>query len=158
MGVTTWLILLIIFLIAEAVTVALVSIWFAGGALVGLIAAALHAPWWLQIILCCITALILLFFTRPIAVKYFNRSRVKTNVDGLIGKQAIVISEIDNLQETGQAAVGKQEWTARNVVDDEKIPVGAVVVIEEIKGVKLMVRNISKTAKEKVVQNEAEEK
>ncbi|MBQ9141947.1 MAG: NfeD family protein [Lachnospiraceae bacterium] len=143
MKVTIWLILLIVFLIVEASTVSLVCIWFAGGSVIGLIAAALHAPWWLQILLALAVALVLLIFTRPIAVKYFNKDRVKTNVQSLIGKQAIVISEINNLQGIGQVTVGHQEWTARSVEDGVIIPVGAVVVIEEIKGVKLMVRDIT---------------
>lgn len=154
MNVTVWLILLIVFLIVEATTVSLVSIWFAGGSIIGLIAAALHAPWWLQILLALITALILLYFTRPIAVKYFNKDRVKTNVESLIGKQAIVISEINNLQGIGQATVGHQQWTARSVEDGVIIPVGAVVVIEEIKGVKLMVRDITPNVEKKNVASE----
>lgn len=140
MTLTVWLILLIVFLILGATTVSLVSIWFAGGSFVGLIACALHFPWWLQILLALAVALVLLFFTRPVAMKYFNKERVKTNAESLIGKQAIVISEINNLQGIGQAAVGHQQWTARSVEDNVTIPVGAVVVIEDIKGVKLMVR------------------
>ena len=139
MNVTVWLILLIVFLIVEATTVSLVSIWFAGGSIIGLIAAALHAPWWLQILLALITALVLLYFTRPIAVKYFNKDRVKTNAESLVGQQAIVISEINNLQGIGQVTVNGQEWSARNVNSEEEIPVGSVVVIRAISGVKLMV-------------------
>ncbi len=146
MNVTVWLILLIVFLVVEAMTVSLVCIWFAGGSLIGLIAAALHAPWWLQILLALAVAIVLLIFTRPVAVKYFNKDRVKTNVESLIGKQAIVISEINNLQGIGQATVGHQQWSARSIVDDITIPVGAVVVIEDIKGVKLMVRDITPNA------------
>lgn len=152
MNVTVWLILLIVFLVVEAMTVSLVCIWFAGGSLIGLIAAALHAPWWLQILLALAVAIVLLIFTRPVAVKYFNKDRVKTNVESLIGRQAIVISEINNLQGIGQATVGHQQWSARNIEDNVTIPVGAVVVIEDIKGVKLMVRDITPNA-EKAQEN-----
>lgn len=145
MEMMVWLILIIVFLIVEAVTIALVCIWFAGGALIALLAAALHAPVWLQILVFLIVTLVLLFFTRPIAVKYFNKDRVKTNVQSLIGKQAIVVSEINNLHGIGQATVGHQQWTARSAEDDVNIPVGAVVVIEDIKGVKLIVRDITPT-------------
>ncbi len=138
-----WLIILIACLFIEAMTVSLVCIWFAGGALVALIAAALHAPLWLQIILFLLVALVLLYFTRPIAVKYFNKDRIKTNAESLIGKQAIVTSEIDNLKAAGQATVNGQQWTARSVVADEIIPVGAVVEIKDIKGVKLMVQTVN---------------
>lgn len=140
MSLWTWLALIVLFIIAEAVTVALVSIWFAGGSFVGLILAALHAPWWLQIIGALLVSGVLIYFTRPVAMRHFNRNRVKTNISDLAGKQAIVTEAIDNLQATGQVIVNGQEWSARNVVDDTVIPEGAVVVIEKVSGVKLMVK------------------
>lgn len=145
MEVIAWLIALVAFLVIEGITVTLVCIWFAGGALIGLLAAALHAPIWLQVLLFLLVSIILLVYTRPIAMKFFNKDRVKTNVSGVIGKQAIVVDEIDNLQGLGKVTVGGQEWTARSVVEDEIIPVGTVVNVEEVKGVKLMVRSTAKT-------------
>lgn len=150
MEVIVWLVLLVVFLGVEAATLGLASIWFAGGSLIGLVAAALHAPVWLQIILFLITSLILLFFTRPIAVKYFNKSRAKTNVQGVIGKQAIVVSEIDNLHGVGQVTVAGQQWSARSSVEGEVIPVGAVVVVDAISGVKLMVHDITPEVEQSV--------
>lgn len=142
MEVIAWLIALIIFLIIEGSTVTLVCIWFAGGSLVGMLAAALHAPMWLQILLFLLVSILLLVYTRPIAMKYFNKNREKTNVSVLVGKQAIVTADIDNLRGEGQVTVAGQEWSARNVADGEIIPEGSVVSIEQIKGVKLMVRNM----------------
>ena len=84
-------------------------------------------------------AILLLIFTRPIAVKYFNKDRIRTNVESLIGKQAIVISEINNLEGIGQVTVGGQEWTARSKDENAEIPVGTVVVVCAINGVKLIV-------------------
>lgn len=144
MEVIAWLIALVAFLVIEGITVTLVCIWFAGGALIGLLAAALHAPIWLQVLLFLLVSIILLVYTRPIAMKYFNKDRVKTNVSGIIGKQAIVVDEIDNLQGLGKVTVGGQEWTARSIVEDQIVPVGTVVVVEEVKGVKLMVRSTPK--------------
>lgn len=144
MEVIAWLIALVAFLVIEGVTVTLVCIWFAGGALIGMLAAALHAPIWLQVLLFLLVSIILLVYTRPIAMKYFNKNREKTNVSGVIGKQAIVVDEINNLQGLGKVTVGGQEWTARSVAEDQIIPVGTVVVVEEIKGVKLMVRSTPK--------------
>lgn len=135
-----WLIILIAAVGIEAASLGLTSIWFAGGALFALIAAALNAPMIIQILLFLIISLILLFFTRPIAVKYFNKERVKTNVEGLVGRQAIVTSEIDNLQGTGQIIIGGQEWSARSLDEKAKLPAGAVVVIAAISGVKLIVK------------------
>ncbi len=141
--VTIWLIVFVACIVVEIITMGLTTIWFAGGALFAAVSAALGAPLWLQIALLAVVSLALLFFTRPIAVKYFNKDRVKTNVESLVGKQAIVISEIDNLQGIGQVTVGGREWSARTTVDGIKLPVGSVVMIRAISGVKLMVEKKS---------------
>ena len=135
-----WLVVVILSIAVEAITLGLTSIWFAGGALVALAAAAFRLPIALQVVLFFAVSVILLYFTRPIAVKYFNKDRIKTNAESLVGRQAIVISEIDNLQGIGQVTVGGQEWSARSVEDDVKLPVGTVVDIMAINGVKLMVK------------------
>jgi len=146
---TIWLIILVACIIIEIVTMGLTTIWFAGGALLAAIAAAFSAPLWLQILLFLIVSLVLLYLTRPVAVKYFNKDRVKTNAESLVGQQAIVISEIDNLQGIGQVTVGRQEWSARNVDDNKALPVGSVVIVRAISGVKLIVEEKSVAAKEK---------
>ena len=135
-----WLVVVILAIVVEAITLGLTSIWFAGGALVALAAAALRLPIALQVVLFFAVSVVLLYFTRPIAAKYFNKDRIKTNAESLVGRQAIVISEIDNLQGIGQVTVGGQEWSARSVEDDVKLPVGTVVDIMAINGVKLMVK------------------
>ena len=124
----------------EVFTLGLASIWFAGGALIAILAAALHAPVAVQVVLFFVVSLLLLFFTRPIAVKYFNKDRIKTNVESMLGRQAIVISEVDNLQGIGQVTVSGQEWSARSEDDKVTLPVGAVVDIVAVSGVKLIVR------------------
>ncbi len=148
-----WLVLLIICIGIEVATMGLTTIWFAGGALVAIFAAVVGAPIWLQAIIFIVVSLVLLFFTRPIAVKYFNNDRVKTNVESMVGRQAVVISEIDNLQGIGQVTVGGQEWSARSAEDQAKIAVGAVTVVVAISGVKLIVRDISR---EQLLQNNAQ--
>ena len=135
-----WLVIVILSIGIEAFTLGLTSIWFAGGALAALVVAALNLPLAVQIVVFFGVSLLLLYFTRPIAVKYFNKDRIKTNAESLVGRQAIVISEIDNLQGIGQVTVAGQEWTARSVDDDLKLPVGTVVDIMAINGVKLMVK------------------
>lgn len=135
-----WLIVIIVSIAVEVASLGLTSIWFAGGALVALAAAALHLPLAVQILLFVAVSLLLLFFTRPIAVKYFNKDRVKTNVEGMIGRQAIVISEINNLQGIGQVNVGGQEWSARSEDDKIRLAVGTVVDVVAIDGVKLIVK------------------
>ncbi len=84
-------------------------------------------------------SLVLLIFTRPLAMKYFNKETTQTNVNSLIGKKAVVIQDIDNLAQTGQVRINDIEWTARSA-DDEKIGKDTVVTIQEIRGVKLIVK------------------
>ena len=134
-----WLAILVVLVVIELLTMGLTTIWFAGGALEATIASLFGAPLALQVILFLAASALLLYFTRPIAVKYFNKDRVRTNAESLVGRQAIVISEIDNLQGIGQVNVGGMEWSARTRVDGVKLPVGTVTTILAINGVKLIV-------------------
>lgn len=136
---TIWLVVFVACIAIEIITMGLTTIWFAGGALVAAIGAALGAPIWLQAVFFGAVSLVLLYFTRPVAVKYFNKDRVKTNAESLVGKQAIVISEIDNLQGIGQVSVNGQEWSARTVEEGVTLTEGSVVIVRAISGVKLMV-------------------
>ena len=134
-----WLLLLIVFIIVELVTMGLTTIWFAAGSLVAALSALVNAPVVVQVGLFLVVSIVLLLFTRPLAVRFFNKERVKTNVESLVGRQAIVISEIDNLEGIGQVTVGGQEWAARSMEESGKIPVGTVVFVRAINGVKLLV-------------------
>ena len=138
-----WLIIFVVCIGVELATMGLTTIWFAGGALIASVIAAVGAPIWLQVVLFFAVSFVLLYFTRPVAVKYFNKDRVKTNVESMIGKQAIVISEINNLQGIGQVTVGGIEWSARTLQEDITLPVGSVVVVRAISGVKLIVEEKS---------------
>lgn len=135
-----WLVVLIACIAIEAMTMGLTTVWFAGGALVAVFVAVLNGPIALQIVLFVVISLLMLFFTRPVAVKYFNKDRVKTNAESLVGKTAVVTADIDNIQGVGQAVVGGQEWSARSYDDDMRISVGTVVEIVAINGVKLLVK------------------
>lgn len=134
-----WLIALIVLIVIELATMGLTTIWFALGALVAAITAALHAPVVLQVVLFLVISIVSFIFTRPLAVKYFNRDRVRTNVESLIGRQGVVISEINNVEGIGQIQVGGQEWSARTRMDSMTVPVGTVVVVYAVNGVKLIV-------------------
>ena len=134
-----WLVLLVILVVVELITMGLTTIWFAGGALAAALISIPRTPLALQILVFLLVSALLLYFTRPVAVKYFNRDRIRTNVESMIGRQAIVISEINNLEGIGQVNTGGMEWSARTKTDEEKLPVGAVVVVLAINGVKLIV-------------------
>lgn len=134
-----WLALLVILLIIEAVTLGLTTIWFAGGALVafGLAIAGLDVL--AQIVAFCIVSVVLLIVTRPAAVRWLNRERVKTNAESLVGETAVVTEPISNLTNTGRVQVKGQSWSARAAADDVQIEAGRHVKIKEIRGVRLIV-------------------
>lgn len=136
-----WLSVFAICLIVEIATLGLTTIWFAGGALVSTIIAMCSDSFALQVLIFSVISLILLFTTRPIARKHFNKKMEKTNVESLIGKHIIVTSEINNLKSTGQAVVNGLEWSARSAAN-EIIEAGTEVEIVEIQGVKLFVKKI----------------
>ena len=134
-----WIIALIVFIVVEAVTVGLASIWFALGALAALICALFHAPSWLQVLWFLVVSLITLIVTRPLAKKYINGRAVATNADRNIGRTAMVTEKIDNLAETGAVRLDGLIWTARSLDDGAVIPEGSQVIIREIRGVRVYV-------------------
>lgn len=134
-----WLAALIIFLVAEIITLGLTSIWFAGGALVSFIASFLGANLIVQIILFLVVSIVLVAVTRPLASKYFNKNRTKTNIDAVVGKRGFVVTEIDNLKGQGEISLAGQIWTARSA-DNSVIGKDIEVEIVAIEGVKLIVK------------------
>ena len=140
-----WLVAFVILIGIEAATMALTTIWFAGGAVLAFFAAVLEFSVQTQLVVFLIVSFVLLLFTRPLAIRFVNRETVKTNVDGLIGRKAKVIKKIDNNEPSGAAVIDGQEWTARSADEAVTIPVGTHVVIKEVRGVKLIVEMIPET-------------
>ena len=133
-----WLGATVVLFIAEAVTVNLVTVWFALGALAAFIAAVCGAQLWLQIVLFLAVTVITLIFTRPIAKKHINGKHEATNADMVIGKIAVVTENIDNLAAKGAVSCMGKVWTARSK-NGEKISAGDEVAVVRIQGVKLIV-------------------
>lgn len=134
-----WLIGLAVLLLIEIMTLGLTTIWFAGGALMAFIVAILGAEFWLQFLVFSMVSLILIIFTRPIAVRKLNKNRVKTNYEGLIGKVIKVTKTVDNASQSGEAVVNGQEWTVRSADENVIIEPGTKVRIVNIEGIKLIV-------------------
>ena len=93
-----WLVVLAILLVIEFLTLGLTTVWFAGGALVAFLVSLAGGPLWLQLLLFIAVSVVLLLFTRPLAVKYLNKDVQKTNVDSIPGQKGIVTATIDNLK------------------------------------------------------------
>lgn len=133
-----WLIMAVIFLIAEAATVTMVSLWFAGGCLAALAVALLGGSWGLQIGTALAVSAALLACLRPMVRKHFTPKLTKTNVDAIVGSRGYVTADIDNMAATGKVKLGAMEWTARSTGGDP-IPAGTLVQVDRIEGVKAFV-------------------
>ena len=134
-----WLVLFVALLIVEIITMGLTTIWFAGGALAAFLAGFIGFGLAVQVIVFLVVYVLLLVLTRPIAVRYFNQERQKTNAERLIGEKALVLEDIDTLKAVGRVSVGGQEWSAKTDEPDGKIGRDTIVEVEGIQGVKLIV-------------------
>lgn len=136
-----WLMILALCIIVEIATLGLVTIWFAGGALVTFFVAMATDSLLIQVIVFLAVSFLLLFFTRPIAAKFYNSKRTKTNVESLVGEQCKVTAAIDNFNGTGTVLLNGLEWTARSK-EDVQIAVGARVRVCAVDGVKVLVEEV----------------
>ena len=133
-----WLALVLLFTGAEAVSVGLNSIWFAAGALCALIAALLGGPLWVQIALFLAVSALCLLAVRPLARRHLNSKVEPTNADRVIGQQAQVTEDIDNIRGRGAVVIRGVAWTARSE-DGSPVPAGTLVKVLRIEGVKVFV-------------------
>ncbi len=136
-----WLALLLIFSIAEAATVGLTSVWFAIGSLGALICALAGGNIWLQVGIFIVLSLVCLVALRPLAKKYLNNRVEATNADRVIGQEAQVTQNIDNIRGMGAVTIGGIPWTARSE-HDTPISAGSMVRVLRIEGVKVIVEEI----------------
>ena len=141
----SWLALLVVFLVLEASTVTMVSLWFAAGALAAMIVSLFHGAVWLQWVAFLSVSGVLLALLRPLVRKHFTPRLTRTNVDSVIGSTGLVTVTIENVSATGQVKLNGMEWTARST-SGEPIPEGTVVRVDKIEGVKAFVTPV----KEKV--------
>ena len=137
-----WLIILALCLVVEIATLGLVTIWFAGGALVAFFVAMITDSVLIQVVVFLAVSLLLLFFTRPVAKRFYNSKRTKTNVDSVIGEQCKVTETVDNFNGTGTVLLNGLEWTARSK-DDTVIETGTRVQVCAIDGVKAIVEKVT---------------
>ncbi|MGN0675173.1 MAG: NfeD family protein [Oscillospiraceae bacterium] len=144
--VIVWIVVLVAALLVEAATFALVSIWFAAGALGALIAAALGANLTVQLIVFTVLAGVLLAFTRPLMKKLFPGKFIPTNSELEVGKTAVVIEKIDNASGKGRVKVSGVNWRAVSE-SGEEIPEGEIVVVTEVRSAKLAVKKASENDK-----------
>lgn len=133
-----WLFVAVVAIITEAFTVSLVSVWFVPSALIAMILAFCGVPYWIQIPVFLLLSVLLILFMKPIAKKVLGVKHIATNADSLIGEQAIVTEEINNLEAKGQVKIRGQVWTARAQDKTKIYQKGEVLNVIAIEGVKLI--------------------
>ena len=133
-----WFGIAVVCAVIEGLTLGLTTIWFALSAVLMIFISLLQPPFYVQCILFALIALLLLFFTRPLALKFLHTKREKTNADSLIGKKAQVIKNITEW-EKGQVKINGAVWTAA-AAGGEDILQGSECIVEKIVGVTLIVQ------------------
>jgi membrane protein implicated in regulation of membrane protease activity len=140
-----WLALMVLFTLVElACSFNLVTIWFAVSSLIMIFVSGLtellDSPirFRLHLGIFLFIAIVLLIFTRPVAVRKLKVGKIKTNVDDLIGRDALVIKGISKYGK-GEVKIRSQIWTAISDTDEE-ITENTECVIIRIEGVKAVVR------------------
>ena len=139
-----WLVMIVVFLLVEASTVTLVSLWFAAGSLAAMLVSLLKAPVWFQVTVFVIVAAVCLTALRPLVRKHITPKLTKTNVDAVVGSTGLATVAIDNVTAQGQVKLGAVYWTARSISGDP-IAEGTLVKVERIEGVKAIVSPVKET-------------
>lgn len=134
-----WLLGIIVLIILESVTYQLVSIWFAVGALGGLIASFFNADFYIQMAVFITVSFISILCLRPLSMKFLKPENVETNAQSLVGKEVLITSDVDNIKGLGEGKSDGKVWTVRSI-DNSQIDKGEIAVIEKIEGVKLIVK------------------
>lgn len=135
-----WLGIMILTAILEIATMGLTCIWFTAGAAVAWVAALLKAPVWLQIVLFVVVSAVLLYFTRPIVVKFLKVGANKTNVEAIPGKTGIVTEALHPMEGVGQVKLEGQIWSAKPEDGTSVLEAGTSVTVVAVEGVKLVVK------------------
>ena len=136
-----WVGLVIIFALIELITLGLYTVWFAFAALIMVFLSLLNISLAFQILIFLAISALLLFFTRPVAIKKFRIGRERTNVDSLVGMHALVTRNIGEF-EKGEVKLNGQIWSAR-ADDNSTISVGTKCEVLRIEGVQVIVRPLA---------------
>lgn len=123
-----WIIVMIAAVLVEAASFALLSIWFAVGAVAALIAAILGAGTGVQIGVFLAVSVILLAATRPLLKKFMPGKYIPTNGELDLGKTAVVIEKIDSMAGTGRVRLDGVDWGAVSA-DGSVIETGVSVTV-----------------------------
>lgn len=134
-----WIAAVIVFVVLELATYQLVSVWFAIGAVGGLIAHLAGGDFTIQMIVFLALTVLTLCCLRPLSMKRLKPKGLKTNTESLIGDDVLIIETVDNIKAQGRGTVRGMTWTVRSI-DGSVIPENTKAKVEKIEGVKLIVK------------------
>lgn len=135
-----WLILAGICVIIESFTLGFFVFWFAIGALCALIVSLFTTNMIIQSVVFIISSILLLLLTKPLIKSLVKNPDTKaTNVYSIIGKEGIVLEDIDTINSTGTIKVNGELWSA---TADNNIEKNSKIKVLSINGVKLKVQKI----------------
>ena len=131
-----WFALIIVFLIIEAITLNLVTIWFAFGSICAYISSYFTENITIQLVVFFLASTISLVLTKPVVEKYIKKTKNNINLDRIIGQIGVVTTSIRN-NESGRVKVDGKDWMA---ISEDEIEKGSKVEILKIEGVKIIVK------------------
>lgn len=138
-----WIAVIVVSVICEAATAALVSIWFLPAALISLVLSFFEVQVWVQTVAFFAVSIMSIIAFHSVFKKHISRSKkTATNVDIIIGEKAVVTERIDNISAVGAVKVKGQYWSAKSTNDDVSFDVGEIVEVVSVSGVKLVCRKI----------------
>lgn len=133
-----WLWIAIGFAIIEAITVGIVSIWFALGAVAAMLASLVIGDLFIQVLVFAVVSAFLLVKTRKIAVEKLKIGQHKTNIDELIGEECAVVTAIE-AHETGEVKLNGKIWRAVSE-SHQAYKVGDLANVMRIEGVTIIIK------------------
>lgn len=136
-----WLVLFVILSLFELVTVNLVSIWFAIGAIITTFVSLATDNIMIHLAVFTISSILLLLLTKPFVMKMKKRDVIPTNLDRVVGKVGVVTEKIEK-DGIGEVKVLGKKWSAYS---DKEIEENSKVKVLSINGVKLKVEEIKES-------------
>ena len=128
-----WLTLLVIFVVIEAFTMSLTTIWPAIASLPLIFIAKTGLPFKWQLLIFVLLTLVLVIFTRPFAVKKLKIGKDKTNVNDMEGQEVLVTKAILQFQKGEAKSKNGVLWTVTSS-DGTEIPENTICIITKVQG------------------------
>ena len=135
-----WLIIAVILFVGEAICPVFFMFWFAIGALLALITSLITSNLIAQLVVFFVSTVIFIIFIKPLTNGLFkNNTKDELNMNGIVGKRAVVVEDIDNFKNTGKVKLNGEVWKAVSENESEIIPSDTQVNVIRVDGVKLIV-------------------